>query len=266
MQDITLLNFLNKNNIISHVASEYKDFEDATYILISQSGETYDLISAVKKIKNTDNIILLTNNIHSTLARLVKHVIYLNAGNEIAVAATKSYISTILLLTYLFKDINYNEVLSKAKLTIKNTLYKRNEIKQLASKIYKLQSLYCVSKNIGEAILKEAALKIKEISYIHAESIYSGELKHGPISTLDKNFGCIFLITDKTMISNIKEVEARNSPVFILSEDSNLPASPKEIPYLSAMVYLELLSYEISNLLKRDIDKPRNLAKSVTVI
>lgn len=68
------------------------------------------------------------------------------------------------------------------------------------------------------------------------------------------------------MISNIKEVEARNSPVFILSEDSNLPASPKEIPYLSAMVYLELLSYEISNLLKRDIDKPRNLAKSVTVI
>lgn len=258
--------FLNKNNIISHVASEYKDFEDATYILISQSGETYDLISAVKKIKNTDNIILLTNNIHSTLARLVKHVIYLNAGNEIAVAATKSYISTILLLTYLFKDINYNEVLSKAKLTIKNTLYKRNEIKQLASKIYKLQSLYCVSKNIGEAILKEAALKIKEISYIHAESIYSGELKHGSISTLDKNFGCIFLITDKTMISNIKEVEARNSPVFILSEDSNLPASPKEIPYLSAMVYLELLSYEISNLLKRDIDKPRNLAKSVTVI
>ena len=258
--------FLNKNNIISHVASEYKDFEDATYILISQSGETYDLISAVKKIKKTDNIILLTNNIHSTLARLVKHVIYLNAGNEIAVAATKSYISTILLLTYLFKDINYNEVLYKAKLTIKNTLYKRNEIKQLASKIYKLQSLYCVSKNIGEAILKEAALKIKEISYIHAESIYSGELKHGPISTLDKNFGCIFLITDKTMISNIKEVEARNSPVFILSEDSNLPASPKEIPYLSAMVYLELLSYEISNLLKRDIDKPRNLAKSVTVI
>lgn len=264
-----------------YIASEYrynKCFYDKNtlVIFISQSGETADTLACVKKVKN-DNIDTLgiVNVVSSSIAREVDNVLYTKAGCEIAVATTKAYTAQVIILTLLtlknkfeFNIEQLNEVLNKDYLEIANLLYKQKDI-------------FFIGRGIDYALALEGSLKLKEISYIHSEAYQAGELKHGTISLIDENSYVIAINTNKELsektISNIKEVKARNCKVIYivtenLDEDNNFYDKkiviPKTNDYLQpilTIIPLQLIAYNVAKLKGCDIDKPRNLAKSVTV-
>ncbi|HBD06605.1 MAG TPA: glutamine--fructose-6-phosphate transaminase (isomerizing) [Firmicutes bacterium] len=268
----------HSSHISTYVGSEYvKINKDETYILISQSGETYDLIQLAKKIKKKKaKMIVLTNTPHSTLARMSDITLNMCAGYEKSVAATKSFLASITILTLLTKDIsNVTNYLNKVKRSIKYTLKHEDKFNDLAKKISKLTSLYYIGKDIDYAICQEGGLKLKEISYLHVEAMLSGELKHGPIATVNKKFGALGISTKSSSDEKIKtalaEVKCRKAPVFFLSLSKDISEirflkGPKYLTGVGIIIGLQILSYKVANILKRDIDKPRNLAKSVTVI
>ena len=264
-----------------YVASEYrynKSFYDKNtlVIFISQSGETADTLACVKKVKN-DNIDTLgiVNVVSSSIAREVDTVIYTKAGCEIAVATTKAYTSQIVILTLLalknkfeFEKQIFNKILNKNYLDIAKLLYKK-------------ESIFFIGRGIDYYLSLEASLKLKEISYIHSEAYQAGELKHGTISLIDENSYVIAINTNKDLsektISNIKEVKARNCKViYIVSEELDeennfydekivIPKIEQYITPILTIIPLQLIAYNVAKLKGCDIDKPKNLAKSVTV-
>ena len=282
------------------VASEFRYCDpivgkDDLVIVISQSGETADTLAALKEAKNHGaRILSIVNVVGSAIANASDDVIYTWAGPEIAVATTKAY-STQLAVMYLIsiymaeklgmvtsgeyaafvKDI---EALPDL---IADILKDKENIQYLASKFYNCHSIFFIGRNLDYAVSLEGSLKLKEISYIHSEAYAAGELKHGTISLIEEGTLVVALATGKDLfdktVSNVKEVKARGAVVMgvTTTEHENMdtvadyvvkvPAINEVLLPSLSVVPLQLFGYYVASLKGCDIDKPRNLAKSVTV-
>lgn len=269
--------------------------ESVLVIVISQSGETADTLAALREAKKLGaRILSIVNVVGSSIANDSDDVIYTWAGPEIAVATTKAY-STQLTVIYLISlymaellgtisKAQYNsyiEDLIKLPEQIENILNKADEIKAISKKYFEAKDVFFIGRNLDYALSLEGSLKLKEISYIHSEAYAAGELKHGTISLIEDNTLVVAIATynklyDK-LVSNIKEVKARGATIFGITTQNNKNISevsdcefliPKTcdimLPSL-AVIPLQLFSYYIALNKGCDIDKPRNLAKSVTV-
>lgn len=243
-------------------------------IFISQSGETADTISAIKRIKEDgcENTLTICNTNHSEMVRLTDYKFITRAGIEIGVASTKAFTTQLIALFSLSKHIalargeKFSYELNQSRLVedINRVLDRRNEIYAVSKIISRYQSCIFIGRGVLYPIAMEGALKLKEISYIHAESYAAGELKHGPLALIDENIPVIaisFSGGDMKMNSTIEEIKSRNGKVFVFDEGGH---DPIQTPILMA-VALQLLSYSCAKNLGRNVDKPRNLAKSVTV-
>lgn len=271
-----------------YYASEYryqKNFftKDTLVILISQSGETADTLAALKLAKeNGINTLAIVNRRDSSIAREADSVIYTEAGIEVAVATTKAYLAQVLILLLLaFKDNNKETTLLEDLKLLPNLITKyinEYDYSNIANILKDKEHIFYLGRGIDYYLSMEGSLKLKEISYIHSEAFQAGELKHGSISLIDKDFGVVSVVTDKTIsdktISNLKEVSARGAKIItitnikdnnfadytILVEDYDEILNP-----LLVIVPMQMLAYNVAKLRDCDIDKPRNLAKSVTV-
>ena len=262
-------------------------------IYISQSGETADTIAALKLAKSKGATTLAVSNvIGSSITREADYSIYTHAGPEIAVASTKAYTSQVMLLIILaiyFAEIlgsTPSSELTKLKKDIFNlpdkieeALKSSEEIKNYAKNIYQEKDVFFLGRGIDYNTALEASLKLKEISYIHSEAYAAGELKHGPIALIENGISVISIITDKNLvektISNIQEVITRGAKTLAITSQElpsnnidtivKIPNTNILLSPIVAIVPLQLLSYYISKEKGLDVDKPRNLAKSVTV-
>ncbi len=290
----TLLEEYANTKVEIEVASEYR-YKNIIYdrktlvILISQSGETADTIAAMRKAKEHNVETLAIVNVKtSTIARESDEKIFIEAGPEIAVATTKAYILQVgimALLAYktaLEKGLvkEKDKVLQEAKKLprlIKEVLDRREEYKKIAKEIYTSEDIFFIGRKIDYATSLEGSLKLKEVSYIHSEAYQAGELKHGTISLIEDKMPVFAIVTDDTIkdktISNIEEVKSRGAKTIIISNESweNQKLQvvvPKISPYFQPILIvptLQLIAYETAKLRGCDIDKPKNLAKSVTV-
>ena len=269
--------------------------EHTLVIVLSQSGETADTIAAMKECKKRGaKTLAIVNVVGSTIANIADHTLYTWAGPEIAVATTKGYTTQVSVL-YLFalyaaeRTNRIDEELYKRLLESLNTLPKKiqealdmnPQIPNLAKKYHNASSLFFIGRNTDYAVALEGALKMKEISYIHAESYAAGELKHGTIALIEEHQPVIALccnesIMEKTM-SNIIEVKARGAEVLAVTFKDNqkivsladdmiyVPKTETIFAAAAEIVPLQLLAYYVAKENGCDIDKPKNLAKSVTV-
>ena len=280
----------------AEVASEYKYkkinvLPKTLFVSISQSGETADTISSLKKALKLkySNTLAICNVAESTLTRLSKLVFLMNAGPEISVASTKAFTSqlfTLLLLTIVisrkFGNIESRMVKDIGKINeIIDSLYKlETDIKKISTKFKNKEHTIFLGKGTSYPIALEAALKLKEISYIHASAYHSGELKHGPLALVDKKMPVVCFLPDnhlaRLVLSNLAEVEARQGQTFIFTnkkiakknrkvEIIKMPDCPDLIAPILYIIPAQLLSYHVALKKKTNVDKPRNLAKSVTV-
>jgi glucosamine--fructose-6-phosphate aminotransferase (isomerizing) len=268
--------------------------ENSILITISQSGETADTLAALNyaKEKNYLATVGICNVPTSTLARESDFVLFTNAGPEIGVASTKAFttqLAALMLLTLsLAKARNLNPKLRQRVVTalralpeiITQTLELKDSIIEMAPKIANKDNALFLGRGIFYPVAKEGALKLKEISYIHAEAYPAGELKHGPLALIDENMPVIALAPEseiaEKLVSNLEEVKARGGTLYVFSDPSvaidvksgSLVPMPKCDFLLTPIIYtipLQILSYEVALLRGTDIDQPRNLAKSVTV-
>ena len=261
-------------------------------IFISQSGETADTIGALKLAKSKGSTTLaISNVIGSSITREADFYIYTHAGPEIAVASTKAYTSQLVLLNILalyFAEILNSiqfETINKIKKSllelpkkVEEVLLNDKKIEKIAKDICKLSNMFFLGRGVDYPVAMEGSLKLKEISYIHSEAYPAGELKHGPIALIDSDFPVLGIITDEFLssktISNLQEVVSRGAKTIVITNQKidNLFDYTIEIPeantFLSpiiSVIPLQLLSYYIAKFKGLDVDKPRNLAKSVTV-
>ena len=265
------------------------------FITISQSGETADTLAAAREAKQKGaRVVSIVNVVGSTLARESDGVLYTHCGPEIGVASTKAFTSQLAALYMLALHLGrVRGVLSiadgKAWLDrlvtlpalVKHVLGREAEILAIAKRYYKKPDFLYLARGINYPIALEGALKLKEISYIHAEGYAAGEMKHGPIALIDKDMPVVVLaprdrLYEKT-VSNLMEVKARRAPViaFVAEGERELGKTadavftiPDVHPLLSPILFtipLQLLAYHIAVLRGEDVDQPRNLAKSVTV-
>ncbi len=282
------------------IASEfrYRDpliDEKTLCIFISQSGETADTLAALKLSKECGaRTLAITNVIGSSITREADYSIYTHAGPEIAVASTKAYTSQVVLVAMLAIYFAETLELSAEKTTLLNslkeellvlpkkvekTLETSTEIKTFAKRIYKEKDIFFLGRGIDETVAKEASLKLKEISYIHSDSYPAGELKHGPIALIENDVTVISIMTDpklvKKTVSNIQEVISRGAKTLVITNQEidtdmfdmviRIPETSTFISPILSIIPLQLLAYFTSKEKGLDVDKPRNLAKSVTV-
>lgn len=282
------------------IASEfrYRDpiiNERTLMMVISQSGETADTLAALREAKNRGaRVIAITNVVGSSVAREADDILYTWAGPEIAVASTKAYVTQLIAIyivaLYLARlngkmSVEEYRVIRDELLALpekaEKVLERKEEIQKFAAKNYGHKDMFYLGRGLDFAVALEGALKIKEISYIHAEAYAAGELKHGPIALIDKGVPVIALLAQEDlydkMVSNIKEVVTRGAKVLGLAFDGHEDILkvvdqavyvPKTLPLLApvlSVIPLQLLSYYTAVERGCDVDKPRNLAKSVTV-
>ena len=269
--------------------------EKTLVIAVSQSGETIDTLEAVKYAKNRGAKCLAIINVKgSSIARESDYVLYTNAGPEIAVASTKAY-TTQLAVFYLivarmahsrgvFDDAQTQSFVRELQRTpevMKKVLERRRDIHVVAKKVLGAKDLFMIGRGLDYSILLEGSLKLKEVSYIHSEAYASGELKHGPIALITQDTPVVATVTQEKLmskeLSNIKEVKSRGADVVVFIKESiagdlakeyeifTLPDMRDEFMVLPASVALQLLAYYVSSDKGFDVDKPRNLAKVVTV-
>ena len=269
--------------------------EKTLVIAVSQSGETIDTLEAVKYAKNRGAKCLAIINVKgSSIARESDYVLYTNAGPEIAVASTKAY-TTQLAVFYLivarmahsrgvFDDAQTQSFVRELQRTpevMKKVLERRRDIHVVAKKVLGARDLFMIGRGLDYSILLEGSLKLKEVSYIHSEAYASGELKHGPIALITQDTPVVATVTQEKLmskeLSNIKEVKSRGADVVVFIKESiagdlakeyeifTLPDMRDEFMVLPASVALQLLAYYVSSDKGFDVDKPRNLAKVVTV-
>lgn len=271
--------------------------KDGTLVIgISQSGETADTIAAIKEAKKRGaKVLSICNTKGSSITRISDSVLYTNAGLEIGVASTKAFTSqlTVLyLLTIYFSkarnSLNQKQLknmmngIRKIPLQIDSVLNKSKEIEKIAELFYKKRNALYLGRGVNFPIALEGALKLKEVSYIHSEGYPAAEMKHGPIALIDKDMPIIFVApydvyTYKKILGNIEEVKARGGIVIAIATENDKEISKKAdyVFYIPDTLYtlssilsvipLQLLAYYIADKLGRDVDKPRSLAKSVTV-
>lgn len=286
-----------KANIKCYVecASEYR-YKKVIYdrktlvILVSQSGETADTVAAMRKA-HADGVdtLAIVNVKTSTIAREAKHVMFIEAGPEIAVATTKAYLLQVAVLALISLkaakekglEKDYETVLKEANEVpklLKKILDDKEIFKNISKEIYKNHDVFYIGRGIDYAICLEGSLKLKEVSYTHSDAYQAGELKHGTISLIEKNVPIFAIITDESIKekteSNVIEVESRQGKIFTITNDETLKnhhfkyVVPKINYYFQSILVvppLQLVGYYVGDLKKLDIDKPRNLAKSVTV-
>lgn len=257
---------------------------DDLVICVSQSGETADVLEAVKSAhKAKAKVLSLVNVMGSSLMRASDSSILTKAGPEICVLSTKAYVSQQAMFVMLSAELKGRldqgkKALNVAKGDIEKVLSKSSlkEIQKLAKKLAKVDNIYALGRGTNYPNALEACLKIKEVSYIHAEGFAGGDLKHGPIALIEKGVPVLVFVADdeseKEIISNAMEVKARGAEVIGIAHKNNqvfdqfLKVSPNGFyTPLASIVYPQLLAYYIALEKKLDPDKPRNLAKSVTV-
>jgi len=258
------------------IASEFEHFigvdKKTLVIPVSQSGETMDVIEALKYAKKKGARIASVVNVpYSTIQRMSETSLNILAGQEVCVAATKSFINQVVIMLSIARSFGYNINLKNLSEKIEKIFSVEDNIKKIAKKVYKEKDLYVLGRGLSYPVAREIALKIKEISYIHAEGMMGGELKHGTIALIEKGTPVIGLISNKDydMRSNLKEVEARGASIITISNellgDIMVETTNDGKFSVLASVVGQLLTYYIALNKKLPIDKPRNLAKSVTV-
>jgi glutamine---fructose-6-phosphate transaminase (isomerizing) len=281
------------------LASEYRYYgtrnPSALVIAVTQSGETADTIAVLKEAKNSGlHTLVITNVIGSTATRVADSYILTQSGPEIGVAATKTFtaqIMTLILIALKTASLRntigpaemYNYILQLKDLSryVRDVLQRSDQIKEMAAQLVDASSAFFIGRGIDYPIALEGALKLKEISYIHAEAFAAGELKHGPLALLTKETPVVAIVSQAVtydkIIANIGEIKARGSTVIAVAEDRDteiekhadfvlrFPSGSKDLSCVAIAVLLQLLAYHTASLRKCSIDKPRNLAKSVTV-
>ena len=273
--------------VYTQVASEYRYektfyYKNTLVILISQSGETADTLAALRKAKdNNIDTLSIVNVFSSSIARESKYVIYTKAGCEIAVATTKAYLAQLTVLIALTLSLTDKQINKEEITNLKNEITNliKKDYKTIANKIYKAKNIFFIGRGIDYALCMEGSLKLKEISYINSVAYQAGELKHGTISLIEENTPVIAILTEEDLIektiSNIKEVKARGAHTIIITnkdiqgdfydEKIIIPKTNELFQQLLTIIPLQLIAYEVAKLNNCDIDKPKNLAKSVTV-
>jgi glucosamine--fructose-6-phosphate aminotransferase (isomerizing) len=293
-----LLEQLLHRPVEAAVASEFRysdplvDSETLT-LLISQSGETADTLAAMREAKRKGSPTLaIVNVVGSTLAREADAVLYTQAGPEIGVASTKAYLAQLTALTllalYLAQNAGmpeedrrrYVAALRALPEQIEECLSQSERIEAMSAQLAAMSCFFYLGRGFDYATAHEAALKLKEISYIHAEAYAAGEMKHGPLALIEPGVAVIGLCTQpathEKMVSNIQEVKARQGTVLALHREDvpapemadyllRIPATLDALSPILAMVPLQLLAYYVARQRGCPIDQPRNLAKSVTV-
>ncbi len=263
------------------IASEYPSIaspdNETLAIAITQSGETSDTLRAVEYAKsNGAKVLALTNVVGSSITRLADEVVYLNVGPEVSVAATKTFTSQ---LAVIYKLLFPGKDLSIIPELISKSISNGSKLKEIAEKIKGSQNIFFIGRSLSLPITMEGALKLKEISYLHAEAYPGGELKHGPLSLIEDGVPVIALAPNDDsvykMLGNIKEVRARGGYVISLTNSKEiesesditipLPGSDPVFYPFTMVLPLQMLAYYVSVARGIDPDRPRNLAKSVTV-
>ncbi len=264
-------------------------------VVITQSGETADTLVAMQQAKARGALsVAVTNVIASSAARDADGAIYLHAGPEIGVASTKTLLAHLVSLYLLALRLatvkgrvsleRRQELVEALRLLpdqVRSILSREKEIQKLATKYSKYRNFMYAGRGLGYAVALEGALKLKEISYVHAEGTSGGELKHGPIALLDEGFPVVAICTASStkdkMVSNVHEIVARNAPVLALVTEGDhslddvatdifeMPAVEEASSAILNTVMLQLFAYDVAVKLGQDVDQPRNLAKSVTV-
>ena len=268
--------------------------KNTLYFVISQSGETADTLFALRELQRKGaNVLGICNAVGSTIARETNGGVYIHSGPEIAVASTKAFTSQLTAL-YIFtllmariRHLSFDQgkefiaEFNKLPDYIQEILSVDDKIKQIADKYYNFKNFMFLGRGINYPVALEGALKLKEISYIHAEGFSAGELKHGPIALINEQTPSLFLVPNDALrdknISNMKEVKARGGKIIALCtrgdvEVQEIADDVLEIPQIMTcfnpfllIVPLQLFAYHCAIKLGRDVDQPRNLAKSVTV-
>lgn len=282
------------------IASEYRYKENmieksTLFISITQSGETADTLAAQREAKRKGAMALtICNAAGSTASREADHVLYTRAGPEIGVASTKTFTAQIAALSMLALVLGtkrgrltraeaetIRKQLEKMPSLVEKTLLLEGDIREIAKKLLGWKDFLYLGRGINYPIALEGALKLKEISYIHAEGYPAGEMKHGPIALIEEGLPVVFLapmdaLFEKTF-SNIEEVKARGGKIIAVVDDKvrglegkvgdfiKVPSTHPSLSPFVNVVPLQLLAYHIAVMKKCDVDKPRNLAKSVTV-
>lgn len=289
-----------KKSVSAELASEFRynmQFltKDSLLIVLSQSGETADTLSVLREAKKRGaKVLAITNVVGSSIDREADKVIYCDAGPEISVASTKAYTAQLMALYLLSLDFGYkigtynedyvSEIVREFKTypaLIKEYLEKDQVIDKIAEKIKDAPAVFYLGRGLDYLSAKEGALKLKEISYINSVAMPAGELKHGSIALIEEGVPIINIVTQKNLreksLSNIKEVKARGAYTIVITQNIDkdieqtydiclqIPKCRDMYQAIFAVIPQQLLAYEVANKLGLDIDKPRNLAKSVTV-
>lgn len=284
---------------VPFIASEYNMLAEASrpgdvLVAVSQSGETMDTLKAIRAFKRQGvRVISITNIVDSAIARESDAALYMRAGPEIGVAATKTFLAETLILAWLAVKLagetgrltssEVSELLKalESSPSLVEKSIKSKAAEELAGRLSSSKSMYYLSRGVGLPVAREGALKIKEVAYIHAEAYPAGESKHGPIALVEPFFPVVFIVPDdreleKLVLGNIKEIKARGGVVIgVIPEGSSLverldvaievPAAHWVLTPLTHTPPLQLLAYHTAVLRGYDPDKPRNLAKTVTV-
>ena len=274
-------------------ASEYR-YKKVFYnkktlvILISQSGETADTIAAMRKAKeNGIDTLAIVNVKTSTIAREALYKLFIEAGAEIAVATTKAYLLQVLVLSLLTVNTAYKKNLvnldaldevKKLPMMLDEVLKRSADYQKIADTIYENEDIFFIGRGIDYAISMEGSLKLKEVAYIHSEAYQAGELKHGTISLIEDNMPVFAIITDEKIkdktLSNVIEVKSRGAKVIVITSEDDLekfdyeiivPKVNKLFQSMLIVPVLQLIAYYTALKRNCEIDKPKNLAKSVTV-
>jgi glucosamine--fructose-6-phosphate aminotransferase (isomerizing) len=280
-------------------ASEFRyrnaPLDDQTLVFVlSQSGETADTLGALREAKRRGHPTrAIVNTVGSTIAREADGGIYLHAGPEVGVASTKAFSAQVVVLTMLalhlgrLRHLSYPaglavyEAIEAVPEWIREVLKIEPLVIDAAQLVQSARSALYLGRDLHFPVALEGALKLKEISYVHAEGYPTAEMKHGPIALVDRETPCVFVAPKGALhaktLSNVEEVRARNAPIISVGTKGDdtlarlsdfylpIPDAPEIVQPLLAIVPLQLLAYHVARLLGRDIDKPRNLAKSVTV-
>jgi glucosamine--fructose-6-phosphate aminotransferase (isomerizing) len=285
---------------VSQIGSEMRysppPIDERTLVIsVSQSGETADTLAPQKlAVEKGALVVVVTNVVGSAITREADAVCYLQAGPEVAVASTKAFVTQVVLLEMIALEIarmrgrlsehqvrTYGIGLRELPRAAAETLKLAPQIKKLARRWTSVQDVMYIGRSLGFPIAMEGALKLKELSYVHAEGYAAGELKHGPIALLDEDTPLVAIATRgstyEKVVSNIAEVRAREAPVVAVATEGDeeitryaqdvlfVPPTLEELAPIIAVLPLQLLAYEVAVARKTDVDQPRNLAKSVTV-
>lgn len=270
-------------------------YENDVVIAISQSGETADTLSALELAKEKGALLYgIVNNVGSSISRITDSGSYIHAGPEIGVASTKAFTSQVTMLSLMALDLAYQRgnidkdyyhllltELENIPSKVSKILTLDSEIKKIAAEIKDADNALYLGRGYNFPVALEGALKLKEISYIHAEGYPAAEMKHGPIALIDENMPVIVIATNmrayEKIVSNVQEVKARKAKVIAIVSDEDteikkmadytitIPSTMDPLTPLLSVIPLQLLSYHIAVMRGCNVDQPRNLAKSVTV-